>query len=173
MASQKGKKSTPKKAPAKTAAAPKKRSGSPRVPTEKKEYAKLLFIKEGCDRKTAAQRAGVNEKTVGEWVRTEGWEAQRKSLLVTKEEELKNLLEQLAELNASIKKKPVGQRYANPAEADTQGKITSSIRKLVTDAGLTEVMEVITTLVTFCQKNFPEKMQVLIPIYDAFVKQYL
>jgi transcriptional regulator with XRE-family HTH domain len=148
------------------------RAGS-RANQEKKDLAKLLFTKNDLSQKEVAARVGVTEKTLGNWVRDGKWEDMRKSLLVTKENELRNLIDQLSELNAAIKNKPEGQRYANSKEGDVQIKITSAIRRLTTEAGLTEVLEISTQILGFTQKNFPEHITIAIKILDAYVQQFL
>jgi DNA-binding XRE family transcriptional regulator len=152
---------------------PAKKKGTSRTSQDKRDLAKLLYTKNELNRKEVAARVGVNEKTVGKWVEEYGWDDMRKSLLVTREEELRNLLDQLSELNAKIKARPKGERYGDPSEANTQGQITASIRKLTTETGLTEIMDICPKILGFAQKNFPEHIKVTIAILDAFVNQYL
>jgi hypothetical protein len=83
------------------------------------------------------------------------------------------MLDQLSEINAAIKKRPEGSRYPDPKEANTQGQITASIKKLQTDTGLNEIMEVSTMIIGFAQKNYPEHLKTLIPVLDTFVQTKL
>ena len=140
---------------------------------DKKDLAKLLYVNNGMSQKEVAQRVDVAKNTVSNWVTSEGWETMRKSLLVTRSEQLRNLIDQLSELNAFIKAKPDGQRWADKGQGDTLIKYTAAIKNLTTDAGLNETLEVCTLLIGFVQKNFPDKLNATIPMIDAFVKQYL
>ena len=66
-----------------------------------------------------AERVGVSRVTVNKWINAENWEHLKVSVTITKEEQLKNLYRQLAELNGKIAQREQGQRFPNAAEADT------------------------------------------------------
>jgi len=79
--------------------------------SEKKEYAKLLFTRESLTQKEIAQRVGTSENTISNWVNAGKWETLRRSLMVTKDEQLSQLYRQLELLNIDIenaKGYPVG-----------------------------------------------------------------
>ncbi len=38
-----------------------------------REYAKLLFVKEGLPQKEIAERVKVTEKTIGKWIQEGNW----------------------------------------------------------------------------------------------------
>src|SRR5690349_18739838 len=96
--------------------------------SDKQYLAKILFTREQLDQKVVAKKVNVSEKTMSKWVNEFQWKNLRKRLLVSKEEVLNNLYEQMEELNNSIRKKNEGQRYGNTKEADIQIKLTASIR---------------------------------------------
>lgn len=141
--------------------------------SDKKDLAKLLYTRNNLNKKETAKRAGVTEKTLAKWVDEGKWDQQRKSLLLSRDEQLSNLMDQLDELNTTIKARPVGARYADRTEANTLGQITAAIKKLTTDTGLNEILEVCTMLLGFIQKNFYENMNTVLPILDAFVNSKL
>ena len=138
---------------------------------EKRELARILYCKGAVDNQgELASRLGISEQTISKWKKQDGWEDLRKSLLTTRQEELRNLYDQLSELNASIKSKDEGKRYADSKEADIQRKITASIRELETETSLAEVVDVFTKFNDFVQKIDFEKAKEMIELQDGFIK---
>ncbi|MTV61592.1 hypothetical protein, partial [Streptococcus pneumoniae] len=71
--------------------------------SEKQYIAKILYTKEHLEQKVIAKKVVVSEKTISKWVNDFGWKNLRKRLLVSREEQLNNLYDQLEALNNSIK----------------------------------------------------------------------
>lgn len=65
---------------------------------QRKELAKLLYTKEHLLQKEIAERVGVTPQTVNRWVKRESWDKLRVSITITKEEQIKNLYNQLSEM---------------------------------------------------------------------------
>jgi len=108
---------------------------------KKKELAKELFTRTNLNQKEIAEKVGVSEKTMGNWVNDprDNWDQLKLSIITTKESELRRLYLQLKDLNGYIETREIGRRFPSPAEADTQSKLSSSIQKLETEtnAGVT------------------------------------
>ena len=139
---------------------------------QKKEWANLLFIRERqMTQKAIAEKVGVSEKTLSKWVRDEQWETLRKSLLVTKEEQLRRLYNQIDSLTVQIEQRP--ESWATSKEADTLSKITTSIRNLETETSISEVFEVGKKFITWLQLNDLEKAKEIVDYYDGFIKDQL
>jgi len=71
-----------------------------------KDYAKRLFL-EGNSQKEIARRLTRTEKTIGKWKDEGKWDELRKSLLVTKDNQLTSLYNQLDRLNKEIETRPI------------------------------------------------------------------
>lgn len=146
---------------------------------QKKEFAKLIYLKENLTQKEIAIRAGVTEKTIGGWIKGNskkgdpGWEILKSSIIVTKEEELRRIYLQINELNTLIFSREVGKRFAVSSEADTLAKLAATARNLETDTSVTEVIEVARAVLSFVRKDDLVKAQELSAIFDAFIKTKL
>lgn len=109
--------------------------------TSDKQYlAKILFTTQKLDQKIVAEKVGVSERTMSEWVNKFGWKKLRNRLLVGKEQILSDLYEELEEMNEAIRTKPKGKRYSDPKQADTKVKLTASIRNLETELSIADLV---------------------------------
>lgn len=139
---------------------------------QKKEWAQLLFTREALTQKEVATRVGISEKTMSKWVNENDkqWERLRQSIIVTKEEQLRRIYEQLDELNYMISQRDKGARYANAKEADTMVKLTSAARNLETEASLSDIIEVSKRLLNWLRGFDLEKAKQMSGIIDSFIK---
>jgi transposase-like protein len=108
---------------------------------DKQYIAKILYTSQQLDQKVVAKRIGIAEKTMSKWVNQFNWKSLRNRLLVSKEEVLNNLYQQIEELNTSIRSKPEGKRYGDSKESDTLIKLTASIRNMETDLAIADLVE--------------------------------
>lgn len=140
--------------------------------TQKKEWAKLLFIRENLTQKEIAERVNVSQQTMSKWIKTENWENLKVSITITKEEQLKNLYRQLAEINKAIAERNMedGNRYATTQEADTITKLASAINKMETDIGLSDIISTFKGLLSWLRTFDIEEAKRIAPTLDGFVK---
>ncbi len=140
---------------------------------QKKEWAKQLFIENKLNQKLIAEKVGVSEKTLSKWVNEGHWERLRKSLLISKQEQLANLYDQLSEINSHIKKKPEGERFADSKQADIMVKITASIEQLEEETNMADVFEVGKRFISWLQSHDFQKAKEVVDLYDGFIKSCL
>ncbi|WP_337380818.1 helix-turn-helix domain-containing protein [Phocaeicola coprophilus] len=140
---------------------------------QRKEWAKLLFVKENLTQAEIAERVGVSRVTVNKWINTENWEHLKVSVTITKEEQLKSLYRQLAELNDKIAEREPGERFANVKEADTISKLANAIKKMETEVGLADITSVFSDLLKWLRTYDTEQAKQICPVLDAYVKSKL
>lgn len=141
--------------------------------TQKKEWAKTLYLKENLTQQEIAERVGVSRVSVSNWVRAGKWEEQRTGLTLTREEQVRNLYRQVAEMNRAIAARPEGERFASSAEADVIGKLSKSIRQMETEAGIADVISVLTRFIDFLRPLDLDKAKEVTNLADAFIKSIL
>lgn len=144
--------------------------------SDKKDYAKLLFIKENLTQKEIAEKVGTSQKTMSKWVNDERWESLRKSLLVTKEEQIRWLYIMLDNMKRcfEIQDDNGGLTFIDSKTADTLIKITAAIKNLETqDITTTEILSVGKRAITWAQHNIPEDVATLTDLFDGFIKDTL
>lgn len=138
--------------------------------TQKKDWAKMLYTKENLTQSEIAERVGVSRVTVNKWINTENWEQLKTSLTITREEQLKNLYRQLAELNKAINERPQGERFPNTTEADTIAKIANAIKKMETEVGVSDIISVFSDFLKWLRTIDPQKAKEYSSVMNEFVK---
>jgi len=141
--------------------------------TQKREWAKTLYLKENLTQQEIAERVGVSRVTISNWMRTGKWEEQKVGITLTREEQIANLYRQVAEINKAILEKPEGERFANSTEADILGKLSAAIRKMETDVGIADIISVITQFIEFLRPLDLDKAKEVTRLADAFIKSKL
>ncbi|WP_395974255.1 hypothetical protein [Chryseobacterium cucumeris] len=72
------------------------------------ELAETIYLSDDTlTQKDVADKVGITEKTLGKWVVKFGWAEKRKSLLVTKKNQLAIMYNQLEQLNEEIKTRKI------------------------------------------------------------------
>lgn len=138
---------------------------------QKKDFARNLYLNEkGITQKEIAARTEVTEATVCRWIQTQGWAAQRRSLLITRDVQLSMMYDQLDAMNTAINDREPGKQFPNSREADAALKLTSAIKKLETDTGISQKVEVCKTLLVWLRAADPQKAMEFLPLCDAFIK---
>lgn len=140
---------------------------------EKKEWAKLLYLRENLTQKEIAQRVGATEKTISKWVNDENWEKHKASIIITKEEELRRFYDQLKSINDTICNRPEGERHATSKEADVLAKLSTTIKNMETDIALSDVIEVSKRMVNWVRKIDFEKAKELTLLFDGYIRDIL
>ena len=140
---------------------------------QKKEWAKLLYIRENLTQKEIAARVGMSALTIGKWIKIESWDRLRQSMLITRETQLSRLYMQLDELNAAIMLREEGKRFPDYKEADTISKLTNAIKAMESDASIADIVEVAKRLLNYLRPVSPDKAIEIARIFDDFIKYVL
>ena len=144
-----------------------------RAKTQERDYAKLLYTKEFLSQKEVAERVGVTEKTISKWSNEGNWKALRQSMIITKEEQLRNFYAQLDELNTQIKKREEGKRFATNTESDTISKLSSAIRNMETETSVADIVEVMRKFINHIKITDFDKAKELTLLADSFIQTSL
>lgn len=140
---------------------------------QKKEWAKMLYIKEHLLQNEIAERTGVSKQTICKWVKAEKWEALKASVSITREEQLASLYRQVAEINKTIAGRKEGERYASSKEADSINKLASAIEKMERETGIADIISVSKLFLDWIRKSDLDKAKALSDDFDLFIKDML
>lgn len=135
--------------------------------SQKKEWAKLLFLKENLTQKEIAKTTGVSAVTINKCVKE--WGPLKLNLLQTREERLVSTLIYLANLDTEIAK--IG--FPDSKQADTRRKLTADLEALEQDASIRDVMEVGKRYLNWIRVVIPEKAGEEGALFNDFIKHVL
>jgi len=140
---------------------------------QKKDWAKLLYLKASMNQKEIAEKIGTTEKTLSSWVNRENWEVLRASFTVTKEQELRRIYMQINALNDVITNREEGKRYATNMEADILSKLAATARSLETEVGLAAIIDTFIQFIDWLRPQDFAMSQQINDYQDAFIKDKL
>ena len=137
---------------------------------QKKEWAKTLYLRENLTQQEIAERVGVSRVSVSNWVRAGKWEERKAGLTLTRQEQVSNLYRQVAEINRAIADRPEGQRFPNSKEADVLGKLSAAIRNMEQEAGIADIIGVLTAFIEWLRPLDLDKAKEMTRLADAYIK---
>lgn len=136
-------------------------------PNQRKEWAKLIFLRENVTQQEIAERVGVSRLTVNRWAKE--WEGLKLNLLQTREERIASTLAQLDELDRSIANKEEGKRFPTAAEADIRRKLTADLEALEQEASIRDIYNVSRGLLDYIRQTDLEKAKELSDYFDSYI----
>lgn len=135
---------------------------------DKKYIAKILYTREQLEGKVVAGRVGVSEKTISNWVNDGNWKQLRNRLLISKEQTLNLMYEQLENLNKLIQASDNG--HADTKQADILIKYTAAIRNLETDLAIADLVESGIRFIKHIQKvGTVEQVTMAADLWQSFI----
>lgn len=139
----------------------------------KKDIAKDLYLKGGCTQEEIAAKVGTTRQTVSRWAREGKWEELRASFTISTENILAGMIRQVIEIQNQANARKEGERSFTSKEADTVVKITSAIKKLQNDAGITDIVNVGIKFTNWLRGIDIEKAKEYNELWDLFIKDQL
>lgn len=137
------------------------------------DWAKTLITKEGLTQKEAAERVGVTAATMNKWYQDGNWENLKKNILLTRQEQMIMLQDELVRLNEFISNKEEGARWADSKEANIRRYLIKDIKDLETKAAIPEIIHACQGLLEFIRKVDLSKAQELSRFVDGYIKSLL
>ena len=136
---------------------------------DKQFLAKILYTREHLDGKVVAKKVGVSETTMSKWVTEFNWKVLRRRLLLSKEEQLNSMYEQLEALNDAIKENKT--KHADTKQADILIKYSAAIRNLETDLNIADLVESGIRFIKHLQKTGTiEQVMEVTDMWYAFIQ---
>lgn len=140
---------------------------------DRKDLAKTLYVNGSFTQEEIAAKVGTTRQTVSRWIREGSWDQVKASYTITPEQILAGLNRQIIEINNKVNSRPEGERFATVAEADTLAKLASSIKKIETDAGIADIVNVGIKFTNWLRQTDLDLAKRFSDLLDAFIKDQL
>lgn len=139
-----------------------------------KDHAKTLYTREGITlQKELAQRVGVSENTISKWVNENNWDKLKKNFLLTREERMGDLLDELTEIQEAIKGGQKGERFATHKLALVRRMLVNDIKALEVTASKPETIAACMALISFVRPENLAEAKIIMRWADAYIKSLL
>lgn len=142
------------------------------------DQAKQLYVDFGKEATEIHAMGVAAYKTILRWIEGDesnpempNWKKLRAAKTMSKVDQMTDIAAQIQEINASIKARPEGQRFANNKEADIIAKLTKAYNSLETDLGVREIVDVMTEFIPFVKKYSEDDANALKAMADKFIQQ--
>lgn len=138
-----------------------------------KEWARECYFNGNLTQAEVAEKVGLSRQTVNKMAQEEKWDERRAGITLTREEIIKGWYRQAKELNDEIMGRPPGQRFPDNVELHKQTQLASNIKKLETDAGISEMISVFTRLIEYVRPHELEMAKEITRWSDLFIRENL
>jgi hypothetical protein len=139
-----------------------------------KDYAKILFTRDRLTLQEIGLKTGIVEATLTRWMHNGGWIKLQRNFILTREEQMDNLLDELVQINNSIRNKPDGEQFADAKLSDVRRKLILDITDLETkNASVPETLAVFKNLLEYVRKVDLAKSQEIARWMDEYVRAKL
>ncbi len=132
--------------------------------------AQRLYVDNGYTQEEIAGIIGVSRQTVVRWANKMHWQDLRAATSVTPAEQIRQLRAQIAAINERIAQRPLEERWATPAEADSLNKIASAIQKLEKDVGIEDLVAVAMRMTAWLRASDPERAKELGTLFNSYIQ---
>jgi predicted DNA-binding protein YlxM (UPF0122 family) len=140
---------------------------------QKKEWAKQLYTKGDLSQKEISAKIGISEQSVCKWVKDGNWDTMRKNLLTTKSEILHDLYDTLDAMKKEAKKLATDDDPTTKPDSDGIYKLTLAIKKLETETGLGEIIDIAEKFISFIKNEDFDLAQTITHWFDLFIEHKL
>ncbi len=140
---------------------------------DRRDIAKSLFINGTFTQEEIADKVGVTRQTVARWIRDGKWDDLKASLTITPAQILAGLNRQIVEINNNINAREEGHRFATVPEADTLAKLASAIKKIESDVGIADIVDVSIRFTNWLRPLDLDMAKKFSELLDAFLKDQM
>lgn len=140
---------------------------------DKKDIAKSLYLNGNYTQEEIADKVGTTRQTVSRWIREGAWDEVKASITITPAQILSGLNRQIIEINNNINGREEGKRFASVTEADTLAKLASAIKKIETDVGIADIVDVGIRFTNWLRPLDLGKAKEFNDLLDAFIKDQM
>lgn len=140
---------------------------------DKKDIAKSLYLNGSFTQEEIAAKVGTTRQTVSRWVKEGGWEELKASFTITPTQILAGLNRQIVEINNNINEREEGKRFATVSEADTLAKLASAIKKIESDVGIADIVDVAIRFTNWLRPLDLDMAKKFNELLDAFLKEQM
>ena len=145
--------------------------------TMRKDYARMLYLKDNLSQAEIAVRVGTSAQTITKWKADGNWESLKANFVISRQETLSRTYAQINQIFDSLESKNIEGttvvRLILSKEADTLSKLAATAKALETELSISIYIDVFIKFGNWLRDadfNLSKKM---VELQDAFIKEQL
>lgn len=138
--------------------------------TAKREMAQRLYVESNYTQEEVATIIGVTRQTIVRWSKEYHWQDLKAATSVSPAEQIRQLRQQITNINEVILARPIAERWGTPAEADSLNKLAAAISKLEKDVGIEDIVSVAMGMTSWMRTSDPERAKELSNLFNAYIQ---
>lgn len=138
---------------------------------ELREVAQVLFM-QGYKQKEIALKLKVSETSVSKWAKEDNWKSRKDNILMSRDNRLSELYEELAEFNRMIKAKN-DYKIATSKEADARRKLIKDIKELEVSYNIAETISIGKDFTTYLKDLDFDLAMMVLEAFDGFINHLI
>lgn len=138
---------------------------------QKKALARELYMLGNYTYEEIGEKVGTRRQTVSKWAKENNWDEMKAGMTVTREQILKNMYRHIQQINEGIMQREVSNRVPNTKEADILVKLSSAIKSMEQDVGISDIISSGIRFGEFLRRIDIEKAKEYMNLWDAFIKE--
>jgi len=142
----------------------------------KRDYARMLFLKDNLMQKEIAERVGASEQTICKWKQDDNWENLKANFVISRQETLSRTYAQINQIFAQLEapdEAGIGNRSISSKEADTLSKLAAAAKCLESDLSISTYIDVFIKFGNWLRDVDFAVAQKLTEYQDTFIKEQL
>lgn len=134
---------------------------------QKQEWAKLLYLQHSYTIQEIVAKVAVSEAQLRLWIQEGKWDGLKKSLIITKNEQLNTLYELLQAITDRIKTGNAD----DTKDVDKVLKLTNAIKNLENESAVAQTIDVAKAFIDFLKEDEPDAVPEQTRRFDRYIKQ--
>ena len=145
--------------------------------TMRKDYARMLYLKDNLSQAEIATRVGTSAQTITKWKADGNWESLKANFVISRQETLSRTYAQINQIFDSLEgndiEGPRVVRLIQSKEADTLSKLAATAKALETELSISIYIDVFIKFGNWLRDADFILSKKMVELQDAFIKEQL
>ena len=145
--------------------------------TMRKDYARMLYLKDNLSQAEIASRVGTSAQTITKWKADGNWESLKANFVISRQETLSRTYAQINQIFDSLEGQDLEGtrvvRLIQSKEADTLSKLAATAKALETELSISIYIDVFIKFGNWLRDADFILSKKMVELQDAFIKEQL
>ncbi|HEY3391022.1 MAG TPA: DUF1804 family protein [Prolixibacteraceae bacterium] len=143
----------------------------------KKDYARMLFLKDNLSQAEIAERVGTSPQTVTKWKAEGKWDSLKANFVISRQETLSRTYAQINQIFSELEEKngkgETITKSISASKADTLCKLSAAAKALETELSISIFIDVFIKFGNWLREADFATSKKMVELQDSFIKEQL